>query len=256
MMQKPAVIRLIIYTLTIIPFSISFSNKRELILVLIVIMFCEAVRSRAKISLTFRTMLLGIVGFSTFLFFITVMSIMRGYGGFAGADTLWSAIPYILPYVSSDLFLSNFADNLEVSHTLPALVLPIEYAIESRIELLAGATIIKPIFLPFPAEIFWFARVSDKNFHARASPSNFCKWRFLPVPFLSETFMNFHLFGLIVYACTFLIMERVFKRAIVTPYILPKTGFLILSVYFFVVTRGVVWICIFCTWRFPLCSWV
>ena len=50
--------------------------------------------------------------------------------------------------------------------------------------------------------------------------------------------MNFHLFGLIVYACAFLIMERVFKRAIVTPYILPKTGFLMLSVYFFVVTRG------------------
>ena len=152
MMQKPAVIRLIIYTLTIIPFSISFSNKRELILVLIVIMFCEAVRSRAKISLTFRTMLLGIVGFSTFLFFITVMSIMRGYGGFAGADTLWSAIPYILPYVSSDLFLSNFADNLEVSHTLPALVLPIEYAIESPLSF-RGATI-KTNFCHSPRRYF------------------------------------------------------------------------------------------------------
>jgi len=232
-------IRSIIYCSAIIPFTIGFANKRELILVLLVIMFCEALKHRSKISLSFKTVSLVTVACFIFLFFISVMSIMRGYGNFIDTGVVWDAIPYVGTYVTSDFFLSNFADNLEVSHTLPAMILPIEYVIEGRMDLLAGSTLIKPLFLPLPGEIFWFKPESAiRIFTLEQAPEVSAGGGSFPVPFVTEVFMNFHVFGLLVYGAILLIMEKVFKKAITASLLLPKVVYLLLSTYFFVVIRG------------------
>lgn len=230
--------RLFIYLLIIYPFSIGFSNKRELILIILLIFFTESLNNKIILKPTIKTFLYGTSMSLIVLVFIMGLSVMRGYGGF-DANNIFTALLFIPEYMSSDLFLHNIADNLEVSHTFPASVLPISYIVEGKIDILAGSSLIKPFFIPFPSDIVTFKPESALRIFTYVQAKHIAiDGGSFPVPFLAETFMNFHFFGILIYLFFFLTFEKLYYSSICSNLLIDKSVFLLCALYTFVVVRG------------------
>lgn len=181
------------YAIAMIAFN--YQNKREIIMALLLILFIESSFHKTRIEFTAKKISIYLGSLAALLLFVIIASILRGYGGFTGG-TIFDAIMLIPQYVGSERFLDGLTDNLELSYNYAAAVIPIDYAINGKIDIQYGQTILKFFFMPIPREIFpdkpesvimLFTKAYDPLFYDRGGS--------YPVNFSSELFINFNIFG-------------------------------------------------------------
>ncbi len=150
-MQSPA--RFVVYLFIISAnAAVSSFDKREAIFLFFVILFLEAHSEKLKINLSMTLKISAAL--AALVVLILAMSIVRGYGGFEGADTVWRALGFVLPYIRSDDFLAAFFFNIEVNYFFFHGVNSIELVLSDLQNLAYGTTVVKFIFLPLPREFF------------------------------------------------------------------------------------------------------
>ena len=166
-------------------------NKREIILIFMLLIFLESFYRGLKFKVRTSSLLLYFAFISIFIVLILTSSILRGYGGFGDINII-QALFYIPDYIASETFIDSLVDNFEISHTYPAAVLPVEYVISGKLPIIWGESIIKPLFLPLPREVFDFKPESALTIFTKIQDSAFYDLGgSLPVAFPAELFMNF-----------------------------------------------------------------
>ncbi len=192
----------------------SFQNKREILLVIFLIVFSLSAARQSPFNYSPKNLLLGFCILSTILMAILAASISRGYGGFETRNPIESLL-FIGRYISSPMFFGYFLENIEIVHTYASTIAAIDYTARGEIQLQAGATLIKPLFLPIPREIAFFKPESAISiFTTTLNPSFAATGNSLPVTIPAEVFMNFHFMGPIFLIFAFLVLERVFRAAL------------------------------------------
>lgn len=192
----------------------SYQNKREIILVVLLVAFFFSATNRRRLNFGPKNIILATAGISILLVLIIAASIARGYGSYNVSGPL-EALLHVRDYINSPLFFRFFLENVEVVFAYASTVLAIDMTDNGFISLQAGATFIKPIFLPIPREIFpgkpesaiaIFTQTLDPYYAADGNS--------LPVSVPAEVFMNFHFAGLIFLALIFVILDRLFQIAL------------------------------------------
>lgn len=206
------IFRGIIYVLILISIaSISFNNKREILMIMMLIMVYEVHRSKFQLKNVSTVLPLFMGALLSFVIFILSSSILRGYGGFE-VVSLADALLYIPEYISSPIFLSSLVDNFELSHTYPSAVLAIDYVNKGFIDVQYGLTLIKPIFLIVPRDIGLYKPDSLMLLFTEIhSPMQYLQGASLPVSFLSELYANFLWGGLLITAPIVFLMDYPFR---------------------------------------------
>jgi hypothetical protein len=195
--ERTSFIKLSFYIPLFVLFMIfNHENKREIILMALSIMALESVFSNSRLILTFKNICTYTVTIVILVILIISSSLLRGYGEYGEINT-FQAILLIPQYVGSDVFIDAVMDNFEVSSVYPSVVLPIEYILTGKMELIFGQSIIKPLFLMIPREAFPAKPESIITlFTNTQAPSFFLRGGSLPVAFPGELFINFHIFGI------------------------------------------------------------
>ena len=192
----------------------SFQNKREIILIIFLVSFTYSFTSQARLNFRPKNILIGtlIVGF----LFIAILaaSISRGYGNFETGSPLESVL-LVGNYVSSPFFFRYFLENVEIVHTYASTVIAVDFAARGDIPLQAGATFIKPLFLPIPRDLFPLKPESAITiFTTAVDPEFAATGNSLPVTIPAEAFINFHFAGPFFLVIIFLALERIFRAAL------------------------------------------
>ncbi len=206
--------RVISYASIVIFFAMfSINEKREAIYLLFPIIWIESIL-RAHI-INFKILrYLTLIFFLVFLLII-MMSIARGYGGYGEFDNLVDTIPYIKNYIYSDVFVSAVLNNIEASYTFFHTLNSFELINDDFTRLAAGTTIIKPFFILFPREVFYFKPDSILELYTRINdPSG----RELGVSWLisifGEAYWNFHLMSIVVVYVIFYLFSKYFINTV------------------------------------------
>lgn len=197
-------------------FLVSYESKRELLYVLLLILFFELFDRRFEIKFTFKNSLFVLMCLSIFLFFIMAMSIARGYGNF-DVENVLVAFFYIGDYIRSDIFRDAIVDNLEFSGVYFDTVNCADYVLNNQIPTLLGSTFIKPLFLPIPRELFPLKPESMINIYTSTFvPGFYSRGGSLPVGFYGEAIANFLFFAPFAVYFLFSGIEFLYKKLIVS----------------------------------------
>ena len=190
----------VIYLFYLVIFTaFNFSNKREIAVALIVVMYFELLYSNAKLKVTFKSIALGGAVGLIFCLLVMAASISRGYGGFELSSS-FAAFGLIPKYVMSDLFLDSIIENFELSYVFAAAYIAADYVMTGQIDYQFGLSYLKPLFFLFDREIYWWKPDSVMIlFTKRYDPAFYSLGGSYPVLSPTEAFVNFHYFGLIVF---------------------------------------------------------
>ncbi|WP_299837351.1 hypothetical protein [uncultured Tenacibaculum sp.] len=173
-------------------------DKRNIIVVLFLIVFFETIKSYKSIRISVKNVLILSFTSILFLFLIITASINRGYGSFEDKsfkNTLTNSIEYI----QSDFFIDAITDNLELNYNYGATFVALDYVDKGIIEYQYGLTLIKPLFIPIPRTIFPDKPLSFMNLYTKEYEySEWIKGAALPVIFPVELYGNFFYLGLFV----------------------------------------------------------
>ncbi len=173
---------------------ISWEDKRNAIFLILPILLLES----KNIYLTLSLKKIFMVGTFTFimLYLILIMSIRRGYGEYE-VKNIWQANNYILDYIKSENFVSNFMQNLEISYVYFFSNDAIEKILKNPKHITYGSTIIKPLFVFIPRK--YFSKKPESIIHHYTSTVS-KKYRQLGgswvISIQSELFWNFHFLGI------------------------------------------------------------
>ncbi|NGM67222.1 hypothetical protein [Sphingobacterium sp. SGR-19] len=187
-----------------------YDSKREIIYVIILVVFLEIMYNRIDITVSFKQLTLGILGVLGFFYIVTISSIMRGYGNYE-TESFSEAAGYVPDYVQSDLFMDAFTANFETNSVYGNSTNAINYIYTGRAELTYGTTMVRFLFLPLPRSVFpnkpngiidAYTMIFAPQF--RAIGGSF------PVIVYSEVFWNFHIFGLFFLLFIFLWINRLY----------------------------------------------
>lgn len=182
-------------------FSIfNYENKREILMALMLVVFIFSCKYDWKFNLKIKNLATYIFVVILFFCLIIVASIMRGYGGFGDFNNLsvLDAIGLIPSYIVNEGFIDSIVDNLELHHTFSAASLVVEYYWNGQLEYLLGESIIKPLFIPIPREMFILKPESVMTVFTRYYlPLAYEAGGSLPVILPAEMFANFGVFGAI-----------------------------------------------------------
>jgi hypothetical protein len=203
--------RFIIYLLSLyIMVLYSFESKREVVVVLFLILFVETYHSRSLIQFTIKKLITYILGFVVFIGLILISSILRGYGDY-GAISLPNAITYVPQYINSDIFIDGITDNLELNYSYGVAVTSMDMIVKGELNHQYGLTIIKLLFLPIPRDIFPNKPESIMQLYTKKRDPTY--WEMggsLPVIFPSEMYLNFNYLGLFFYALIWTLINNTF----------------------------------------------
>jgi hypothetical protein len=216
--------------------AVSFENKREIAMILFLIVFLEAYEARSKLK--FKLKSIAAYAFVAISFFGLVLaaSILRGYGEFA-ATSIIDAFRYIPQYMTSEIFIDGIVDNLELNYNYGVTITSIDHMLRARIDYQYGASILKVLFLPIPRDAIGFKPESTMQLFTQSY--NLGLWRregSLPVMSASEMFMNFHVFGLLAFALVWALINRsflTFHRAAARSFVACSCVFLFITVLMF-----------------------
>lgn len=188
-----------LYLLLILLFTIGhFDSKREIIYVIILIVFLEIMYNKVNFAITFKQLFLGVLGGVIFFYIVMISSIMRGYGNYE-PNSIGEAVKYVPEYIQSDIFKDAFTANFETNSVYGNSTNAINYIYDGTAEITYGSTFIKFLFLPIPRSVFPdkpnsmienYTIIFDPQFRAIGGS--------YPVIVFSEVFWNFHIFGLLV----------------------------------------------------------
>lgn len=190
-------IRLIFNLSLIISSVIYYSfDKRNIAMVLFLIIFFEILKSSKIIKLNLKVISSFFLVFVLFISLIILASINRGYGKSLELDSNY--VSNIINYSSSPIFMDAITDNLELNFNYGSTFTAMKYLDEGEINYQLGLTIIKPLLIFFPREYFPF---KPYNFmHLYTMKHQYAAWKTgssMPVIFPIELFGNFHFFGLL-----------------------------------------------------------
>ncbi len=191
------VIRVIAYCLIILFFAtFSIEEKREAIFLVLPCMLLEYKRSMKGISyqLVRNNVVIGLI----LVLLILAMSIGRGYGGFESDLNLFESFGYVSAYIKDPFFLAYFLNNIEVNYMFFHAFNSMDMVIKDSSLMSYGSTIIKPLFLPFPRELFPLKPKSIIDLYTTVySPEFRSEGGSWVIPFFSELFWNFGYFVLV-----------------------------------------------------------
>lgn len=191
------VIRIIAYSAIVLFFAtFSIEEKREAIFLVLPCMLLEYMRSMKGISykLVRNNIILGLI----LVILILAMSIGRGYGEFGTDLNLFESFSFITTYVKDPFFLAYFLNNIEVNYMFFHAFNSIEMVIKDSSLMSYGSTLIKPLFLPFPRELFsWKPKSIIDIYTTLYSPEFRSLGGSWVIPFFSELFWNFGYLALI-----------------------------------------------------------
>lgn len=192
----------------------SFQNKREIILIIFLVSFALSVASQSRLRFRPKNILVGALIGCVLFVAILAASISRGYGAFETNSPLESVL-LVGRYVSSPFFFRSFLENIEIVHTYASTITAVDFTARGDIPLQAGATFIKPLFLPVPRDLFPLKPESAiVIFTTAVDPAFAATGNSLPVTIPAEAFMNFHFAGPVFLVFIFLALERIFRAAL------------------------------------------
>lgn len=188
--------------------TLNYHNKREVIMVVMSLIFLEFYINKTKIDFKIISGLSLIIFIS--IVFVLIASILRGYGELDNRDLL-SAVLYLPKYITGDNFLDSFSDNFELTYTYAVSLISIDFLLNGRLDLQYGLSIIKPLFLLFPRSIFEMKPESIiMVFTKEYNYSMYAQGVSYPVVIPSEFFLNFHIFSLPIFVFIFYILNKMF----------------------------------------------
>lgn len=179
--------------------TLSFQNKREIVMMLFLACFVETYFRAARVRLMPKNILM--VGGASAVFFGLIMaaSILRGYGDL-NASSAVEAIEAVPTYMSSETFIDGITDNLELNYNYGVTVTAMDYGIRDLIGLQFGATLLKVLFLPIPRDFVSFKPDSMLQLFTKTyAPDWWAEEGSMPVGFAADMFVNFRFFGLIAF---------------------------------------------------------
>lgn len=184
----------------LVSLAYSFENKREIAMILFLIVFLEAYFGRYRLKATLASFAGYGFAIGSFMALILAASILRGYGQFSVTSVVGAL--YLVPaYIGSELFINSIADNLELTYNYGVTVTSIDHVLRAEIDYRYGASLIKVLFLPIPRDVFAFKPESAMQVFTQVfAPHWWVREGSMPVGFASDMFMNFHYFGLVAYA--------------------------------------------------------
>lgn len=214
----------------------NFESKREIIMVLFATIFLHFYINKMKFN--FKTILLIPVGILSFIFFVLVASVLRGYGALDNRNLI-SAIKYLPQYISSDNFMDSLVDNFELNYAYSTPTIAMDYVMEGKIDFQYGMSIFKMILLVFPRSIFdfkpeslmlQFTKIYDNDFYIRGGS--------LPITLSSEIFLNFYLFAIPFLILIMYFFNNVFNKIFKTNNLLIFLMCVFIVSSFFMFMRG------------------
>lgn len=190
-------LRFALYFATIVFFvTFSINDKREAIFLVFPIAWLEFLRIRYSLNFAGFFILIGVL--FCLLTLILLMSISRGYGGFGEYDSIVDAAPYLIKYVSSDMFFGGLLNNIEASSFFFNGSNAINYVLENDVYTF-GSTLIKFLFVFFPRDVFPEKPNSIIDIYTTAyDPAYRAIGGSDPINIFAEYFWNFHMFGLVI----------------------------------------------------------
>lgn len=211
LMKKNTFIKIFVYFLLIlIILAFNHESKREILIILFILVFF--ISSELKLKFEFYSFKMFSYFFLIFLVFLLIIaaSILRGYGNFE-IEFFWQAIFFIPEYFKLDSITHILLDNFEISHTYPASILAVEYVLSGNIDLYYGLTVIKPIFLVVPREL-WESKPDSiiAIFTDSHLSGLFDTGLSLPVSLPGELFINFSALSLFCMYLILFLADRLF----------------------------------------------
>jgi hypothetical protein len=198
------------YLLILVAFS--FENKREIVMVLFLMLFLEAHYGWHVLKMTLGNIARFAFAAICFLALVLTASVLRGYGNFE-VSSLIEAVKVVPRYVGSNLFLDGVTDNLELNYNYGSAITSMNLTMDGAISYQFGASLWKVFFLPIPRELFPLKPESVMQVYTRVfAPTLWAEQGSLPVVFSSEMFVNFGYLGLLPFALAWLAINRLFVR--------------------------------------------
>lgn len=207
----------VFFVLSIVLIILAFNshNKREVLMAMMLIMLIFSVFYRYKFDIFSLKSIYYFLGVSLVFVMVIAASIIRGYGSFV-LDSPLHAFLMIPDYFMLESFSHIIVDNFEFSHTFPAAVLSMEYALSANIDLQAGLTLIKPLFIIIPREV-WSLKpdsyISIFTFYQAPHVHNL--GGSFPVALPSELFANFHVFSIFIFGLIVYFFNLIFHRLVI-----------------------------------------
>lgn len=185
-------VKLTYYVLVIAVFLMgNFNSKREIMYVLILMLFFEFAKNRIQFKMKLKQLLYAILGFSLVFSMIIVSSIMRGYGNFKVNNPL-EAATHLTDYVASDYAMDAMVANFELAPVYGNSSNAINYVYSGDVKILYGSTFYKFFFIPIPRSIFENKPNSMiDTYTERFSPSFRSLGGSFPIVIYAESFWNF-----------------------------------------------------------------
>jgi hypothetical protein len=214
----------------------NFNNKREIVIVLFLLLFFEAYYRRTRLTLSVPNLLRYSAAACGFMGLVLTASILRGYGGFQPASLLQAARA-IPEYAAAPVFQDAVIDNLELNYNYGSSITAIDFTIRGTLPHLLGLSFWKVLFLPVPRDLIGWKPESVMQLYTKAYDATF--WLengSLPVVFSSEMFVNFGQFGLLPFALVWIGLNKIFvgfHRASPHSFWYHTSAFLCLSILIF-----------------------
>lgn len=190
--------------------GLNFNNKREVVIVLFLILFYESYGQRVRLKLSIANLVRYAGAGVGFVGLILTASVLRGYGDFAPAS-VFGAIRVLPNYIRAPIFWDALIENFELNYNYGASITAIDFAIRGKLEYLLGLSFWKVLFLPIPRGMIGWKPESVMQLYTKAYSLGF--WQengSLPVVFSSEMFVNFGHFGLLPFALVWIGLNRIF----------------------------------------------
>jgi hypothetical protein len=188
----------------------NFDNKREIAMIMFLIVFLECYFSNARLQFTPTKIANYFALFSIFMLLVITASVFRGYGGYVAASPI-DLIEIVPSYIGSEIFADGITDNLELNYNYGVTVTSMDMVLRGQIDLQYGASIIKPLFLPFPRELFDWKPESVLQIFTRAyAPDWWAIGGSMPVSLSSEMFVNFFVAGIVALGVIVEILNKMY----------------------------------------------
>ena len=209
--------RIFLYLLLIIPFLIfNYESKREIIFVLFLFLSLEIFKFKPHVKFNFKTFTVISLSSIIFISLILVASILRGYGVYK-IDNPIDAVKNLPNYINSDIITKGLAINFELSTTYGNSSNAIDYINKGEVNYLYGSTFLKFLFLPIPRKYFPSKPESMVNIYTKKfAPEYHYTGSTRPIIIYSEFFWNFGIFGFLLIAIMFNILNRFYYKMLVT----------------------------------------
>ncbi|WP_419870098.1 hypothetical protein [Chryseobacterium sp. CT-SW4] len=212
---KKGKLKYLLYLVLLLLFLIgNYDSKREIMYVLILIIFVEVIQNKINIHIKIKHLLLGSLIFIGFIYIVLVSSILRGYGNFNVKSPI-DAFGYVSEYIKADYISDALTENFELNTVYGNGTNAINYVYNDEVPLLYGTTFIKFLFIPIPRSIYPDKPESMINVYtSKFAPEFRSIGGSYPVIVYSEAMWNFHIFGWIIIYFLFYIINMMYVKLI------------------------------------------